>query len=129
MSGGALKREAWGGDVVFKYAGFFAQGEVFWRKVTPLAAGVAKFNSDGYNLEAGYLFGGPSKGKWSLAGRYSSWDPTDAVSGNDRSELRLGVNWFYNKHFAKIQADWGQLEDKKAGTKDQEIRVQTQLYF
>jgi hypothetical protein len=124
-----LKRTVWGADAVFKWRGIYAMAEYFDREIDPAKAGLANFKSNGYNLEAGYLIGGPTKGKWSLAGRYAAWDPSDAVSGNDRTELRLGINWFYNKHFAKIQADWGQLEDKKAGTKDQEIRVQTQLYF
>jgi len=124
-----FKRTVWGGDAVFKWRGVFLMAEYFDRKIDPARVELPNFKSNGYNLEAGYLIGGPTRGKWELAFRYASWDPSDRVSGNDRNEIRAGINWFYNKHFAKIQADWGQIEDKKAGVKDHEIRVQTQLYF
>jgi phosphate-selective porin len=120
-----LKREVFGGDAVFKFKGLFLMGEYFNRKFTP-ETGVS-YKSNGYNVEGGYAFM-PSR-KWELVFRYTSWDPTDLKSGDDRKEIGGGVNWFYNRHFAKVQADFRQLEDKARGTKDKEFRVQTQLYF
>jgi phosphate-selective porin OprO and OprP len=119
-----LKREIFGGDAVFKYKGLFVQGEYFNRKFTP-ETGVS-YKSNGYNAEAGYAF---SRRKWEVAFRYSSWDPTDLKADDDRSEIGGAVNWFYNRHFAKIQADFRQIENKAAKTKDKEFRIQTQLYF
>jgi hypothetical protein len=129
VAGGALKRTSIGGDFVFKFKGIFVMAEYFDRKIDPIADGVADFKSNGYNLEAGYLIGGPVKGRWEIVGRYASWDPTDKVSGNDRTETGVGLNWFYNKHFAKIQSDYRWLENKASGAKDKEFRIQTQLYF
>jgi hypothetical protein len=96
-----LKREIFGGDAVFKYKGLFVQGEYFDRKFTP-ETGVS-YKSNGYNAEAGYAF---SHRKWEVAFRYSSWDPTDLKDDDDRTEVGGAVNWFYNRHFAKIQADF-----------------------
>ncbi len=124
-TGNDLKREVFGGDVVFKYKRLFVFGEYYDRKLTPETG--ASYKSNGYNLEAGYLL---DKGRhWEVAFRYAAWDPTDLKSGDGRSELGGAINWFYNKHFAKIQADFRQLEDKAKKTKDKELRIQTQLYF
>jgi hypothetical protein len=124
-AGNDLKRQVLGGDVVFKYKRLFLFGEYFDRKLTPETG--ASYKSNGYNLEAGYLL---DKGRhWEVAFRYAAWDPTDLKSGDDRTELGGAINWFYNKHFAKIQADFRQLEDKAKKTKDKELRIQTQLYF
>jgi len=129
VNGGALKRNTFGVDAVFKYEGIFLYGVYYDRKIDPQADGTPNFKSNGYNVEAGYLIGGPVKGKFELVFRYSAFDPTNKIAGNDRSEIGGGVNWFYNKHFAKIQADFRQLENKSAKTKDKEFRIQTQLYF
>jgi hypothetical protein len=129
VNGGALKRTSFGVDAVFKYEGIFLYGVYYDRKIDPQADGTPDFKSNGYNVEAGYLIGGPAKGKFELVFRYSAFDPTDKVGGNDRTEIGGGLNWFYNKHFAKVQADFRQLENKSAKTKDKEFRVQTQLYF
>jgi hypothetical protein len=127
---GNYKRTVLGGDVVFKYKGLFVMGEYFNRKIKPSGGaptGSASFKSNGYDWEAGYNFG--KSRKWQAAFRYAAFDPTDAKSDNSRTELGGGINWFYNKHFAKIQTDFRQLEDKAKKTKDKEFRIQTQLYF
>ena len=129
VAGGALKRESLGVDAVFKFKGLYLYGAYYDRKINPIAAGTTDFKSNGYNVEAGYLIGGPAKGKWEVSGRYASWDPTDKVGSNDRTETRFGLNYFYNKHFAKIQSDYGWTQNKLAKTKDKEFRLQTQLYF
>jgi hypothetical protein len=127
---GNFKYAMWGTDAVFKFKGFSLMGEYFIRKVEPSESatpGTPTFNSDGYHVQASFLFN--KKRTWEAAFRYGSFDPTDNISSNDRTELGVGLNWFYNKHFAKVQADWRQLENKAAKTKDQEVRIQTQLYF
>ena len=127
-----LKRTILGGDVVFKYKGFSATGEYFNRKFD--AQGPAKpdgvtppsYNSNGYYAQAGYLF---ARRTWELALRYGSWDPTDAVSDNDRTELGGALSYYYNKHNFKVQADFRRIEDKAKQTVDNELRVQTQFIF
>jgi hypothetical protein len=46
-------------------------------------------------------------------------------------ELRGGVNYFYNKHAYKVQLDFGRIETASAagGTKNNELRIQTQFIF
>jgi hypothetical protein len=126
---GAFKRQIYGGDFVFKYKGVFVMAEYFHRKIDPALAGAPNFDSNGYNLEAGYLIGGPDKGKWEVVARYASLDPTNAAGGNDRTETGFGLNWFYNKHFAKIQSDYRLLKNKANDQTNKEFRIQTQLYF
>jgi len=124
------KRTIFAVDGVFKYKGISLFGEAFFRELDPEpaapGAAVTTFNSDGYHFQAGYLFG---KQTWELAFRYASWDPSDLVSGNDRTEVGGALNYFYNKHNLKVQADFRQLEDKAKDTKSQEVRVQAQFIF
>jgi hypothetical protein len=124
------KRTIYAVDGVFKYKGISLFGEAFFRELdpepaTPGAVATA-FNSDGYHFQAGYLF---AKQAWELAFRYASWDPSDLVPDNDRTEIGGALNYFYNKHNLKVQGDVRQLEDKARDTKNVELRVQAQFIF
>lgn len=122
-----LKDEVYGFDGSFKWKRFSSVAEYYIRERTPETG--AAFNSDGYFAQAG-LFLNKAR-NWELAARYGSFDPSDLVSGNDQRELRAGVNWFYSntRHNFKVQADFGQLENKQTSVKNQELRVQTQFIF
>jgi phosphate-selective porin OprO/OprP len=128
-TGNDLKDTIYGFDGTFKYKGVFATAEYYIRERTPETG--SKFNSDGWFAQLAYNIG--KKRDWAIAGRYGSFDPTDAASGNDRKEWRIGLSYFYNRHNLKVQADYGQLEDEAAntgaGTQNQEFRLQTQLIF
>lgn len=124
-----LKDTIYGFDAVFKFKRFFATGEYYIRERTPETG--AKFNSDGYFAQASYLIN--PKRTWEIAARYGTFDPTDLVDGNKRKELRGGISYYHLRHSLKVQADYGQLEDEaannRAGTKNQEFRLQTQIVF
>lgn len=127
---GNFKGQTFGVDAVVKFKAFSAFGEYFNREIKPsdgATAGSPTFKSNGYHVQVGYLIG--TKRQWEVAGRYGSFDPTDDVSGNDRTEWRVGLNYFYNKHSLKVQADYGALKNKGRSTDDQELRVQTQFIF
>jgi phosphate-selective porin OprO/OprP len=113
-----------GGELVFKYRGFSAFAEYFWRQREPETG--ARFDSNGYHVQAGYFL---KRDKLELAFRYASYDPTDAVAGNDRTEIGGAVNYFFHRHMLKLQSDFRQLEDKGRGVKAHELRVQTYLAF
>ncbi len=113
-----------GGELVFKYRGFSLFGEYFWRERAPETG--AAFDSNGYHVQAGYFL---KRDKLELAFRYASYDPTDAVAGNDRTEIGGAVNYFFHRHTLKLQSDFRQLEDKGRGTKAHELRVQTYVAF
>lgn len=123
---GAFRSDVYGVDAVFKYRGFAASGAYYARRVEPLASGSSSFDSNGFHAEAGYLFGSR---RFQIAARFASWDPTNAVADNAREERGVVLNWFYNRHFAKVQADVREILDRAKGTKDRELRIQTQLAF
>jgi len=126
-----LKDTIWGVDAVVKKSGFFLQGEYFDKKASPETG--ADFKDKGWYGQVGYLVGGPAKGHWELALRYGKIDSSDLKSGDDRKEVGGAVNYFYNKHNLKVQADFRQIEDEAAnsgkGTKNKEFRLQTQFIF
>ncbi len=126
-----LKDTVFGFDGAFKYKGFFATSEYYMRErePEPAAAGAAvnKFDSDGWFVQGGYLLG--PKRKWEIVARYGTFDPTSLVGGNDQKEIRGGLNYYYQRHGLKVQADYGRLENKLTGQKNDELRVQTQFIF
>ncbi|MGE0456028.1 MAG: porin [Vicinamibacteria bacterium] len=113
-----------GAELVLKYRGFSAFAEYFWREREPETG--ASFGSNGYHVQAGYFL---KRDKLELAFRYASYDPTDAVAGDDRTEIGGAVNYFIHRHTLKLQSDYRQLEDKGRGLKAHELRVQTYLAF
>jgi phosphate-selective porin OprO and OprP len=123
---GPLERDAVGVDVVFKYKGLSLYGVYYDRSIDPVV-GTRSFDSNGWNLQAGYLLNHART--FEVALRFASWDPTSAVEDNDRRELGAAASWYYNRHFAKVQADFRRVEDRARKTKDHELRIQSQLYF
>ena len=43
--------------------------------------------------------------------------------------MRGGLNYYYNRHALKIQADYGRLKNKANGQENDEFRLQTQFLF
>jgi phosphate-selective porin OprO and OprP len=120
-----FRRTTLGGDVMFKWRRLSVMGEYFDRDMTPVGGG--KFASNGFHVQAGYLF--DAGRHWGVALRYASWDPSARVAGDDRREIGAGFNYFYNRDNLKVAADVRRLEDEGRKTKDHELRVQTQLIF
>ncbi len=123
------KDTIWGGDFIAKYKGFSLQGEYFDKKAEPETG--AELKDKGWYVQAGYLLG--AKRNWELAFRNGRIDPSDLKSGDDRKEIGGAINYFYNKHNVKVQADFRQIEDDAGnsgkGTKNKEFRLQTQFVF
>jgi hypothetical protein len=129
-----LKDFQWAGDYTFKYKGFGSVGEYHHRRSTPETG--AKFNDKGFLVQASYAVKAPKMGPaafWELAGRYVKIDPSSLRGGDDREEIGVAVSYYYNRHNLKVQTDWRQLKDDAAnsgrGTKNQELRLQTQFIF
>jgi hypothetical protein len=123
------KRTVFGPELAFKYRGFSFFTDYYIRELEPEATATAPattFNSDGYQVQAGmFLY----KRRWEVAVRYATWDPSDAVADNDRSEMGVALNFFEHKHALKVQGDFRILENKATKAKDNELRVQTQWIF
>ena len=112
-------------DAAFKYKGFSFFGELFQRE-HDRTNNVSDFDDEGYILQAGY-FVVPKR--FEIALRLSEFDPNSDVSNNEREENGLALNYFWNKHAHKLQADFRELEDNARGTKDKEVRLQYQVIF
>lgn len=113
-----------GGDVMFKYQGFSFVGELF--DATTHRRIAADFDSDGYSVQAGYFF---VPHRFEVALRQAKLEPNADQSGDLREERGVSLNWFFNKHPHKIQADFRQIENQATRSTDDEIRVQYQLNF
>jgi len=130
-TGTDLRDDVYGADAIFKFKGFCATGAYFWREREPEPAANGtpgtKFDSNGFYAQAGYLLG--AKRQWEVVGRYGSFDPTSLTGGNDQTEVRGGLNYYYVKHALKVQADFGRLKNKANGVENDEFRIQTQFLF
>jgi len=123
-NGNDFNTTIWASELVFKYRGFSLFGEYFWRERDPETG--ASFRSDGFHVQAGYFV---KRDRVELAFRYVSWDPSDAIPSNERTEIGGALNYFIRGHDLKLQSDFRQLEDKARGTKNHELRIQTYLVF
>jgi hypothetical protein len=113
-----------GGDVVFKYKGFSAYGELFLREREPEQA--ASFNSNGYIVQSGFFV---KRNVFELAFRYASWDPHDEIGDDNQSEIGGVANYYFLKHRFKLQADYRQVEDRVQDQTAKEFRAQLQFVF
>jgi phosphate-selective porin OprO/OprP len=129
-----LRNRTFGFDYTFKYKGFASVAEANWRESKPETG--TSFDSDGFLVQASYAWkapGIPGASYWEIAGRYARIEPSDLVASNDQKETGVALSYYYNRHIMKIQLDWRQIEDDAAnsgaGTKNQEVRLQTQFIF
>ena len=128
-----------GADLVYKYKGFSLFAEYFNRKRKPEAvsgtssasSGAAtqssgSFNSNGYNIQAGYFL---KKDKVEIAARFAGYDPSDKTPSNNHRETGGVLNYFILKHTLKVVADFRALRDDLVKETTKELRVQTQFIF
>ena len=126
-----LADTVWAFDAIFKYKRVSATGEYFLRErepEPPAAGGAAvRFDSNGWYAQAGYLL--DAARRWEVVARYGTFDPTSARGGDDNTEWRAGLNYYYSRHALKVQADYGRLKNKATGVDSGELRLQTQFIF
>lgn len=113
-----------GADLVFKYKGFSAYGELFLRERDPEQG--ESFNSNGYVIQSGYFL---KRDVIELAFRYASWDPSDATGGDDQTEVGGAANYYFLKHRLKLQADYRSIQDDIQDQSTDELRFQLQFVF
>lgn len=134
-------KEALGGDIAFKWRGLSFVTEYFREVIeprgSPPAPNTADFESAGWYAQAGYFI---YKRHVELAARYGAIDPRDntlsssglltsTVANDHLNERGVAVNWFLNKHFLKLQADYRQVEDEERDLTIEESRLQLQVLF
>lgn len=121
-----LDSDLWSFDAVFKHRGFSATAEYAFGKRKPQQG--ASYDGSFWFVQGGYFL---KKDSWEIAARYAELDPSDLVALDKASELGGAVNYFYNKHYLKVQADFRRIRTQSAkGTTDNyEFRLQTQFAF
>ncbi len=124
-----LKSDAVGVDGIFKFKGFFATGEYFWRERRPETG--PKFESSGGYFQAGMMFN--RRRTWEGAVRYGMREISALISNDDNTELRGGLSYYYRRHTLKLQMDFGRVEVGRLATsgksKTNELRIQSQFIF
>jgi hypothetical protein len=138
--------QTFGGDVAFKYMGFFTTGEAYWRQISPagsLAGTPGSFstaNETGWFAQAGYFFGPEKNVGPEIAFRYATIDfdqgiaPASALYAVTKiDDWTAGVNYYFVGHLLKVQADYTYRVEGLHGTdvnhNDNIFRVQAQLIF
>ncbi len=116
-----------GAEIAFKIKGFNLVGEYYDEEADAQATGITT-NTDGYYLQAGYLF--PNR-KFEIAGRVAEINPEGVglLGGNDTTEEGAALSWYWDKHNHKIQTDYLKVENEGTGTEATEWRLQLQLVF
>ncbi len=110
----------------FMYKGFAAHAEMHEREIDPLLSGLPSEDASGYYAQAGYYF---EPGE--LAVRVESFDPDDSVGGNDRDEVGIGFNWFFEGNDHMFAADLFEITTESGALEieDTRIRLQWQAKF
>lgn len=105
---------------------FSLHGELHYMEADPNGTGDRKAEILGWMVQAGFFF----NPQWQVVARYSEVDEDNFdAPGVDAEEWRVGLNWFYDGHGLKVQADIGQFKDKVTGDDDNEFRLQAQITF
>jgi len=128
-AGNDLKSNVVGVDGVYKYRGVFATAEYYHRRRTPESG--AAFNSNGGFAQVGVMLNRPRT--WEAAFRYGSRDVNSLVQNDSVTEVRAGVNYYYQRHALKFQIDGGRITTALGAAggsrKDSELRLQAQFMF
>ncbi|HEX5714875.1 MAG TPA: porin [Thermoanaerobaculia bacterium] len=117
-------REIVGGDVVFKFKGFSFFGAV--HDSSNDRDVLADFDDGGFVAQAGYFV---IRNKFEIAARLAEIDPNADRDDDEQEERGVALNWFWNKHAHKIQADYRQLENVATDVTNDEFRLQYQIIF
>ncbi len=120
-------------EFAFKYRGLSIQQE-YHEKTIRDRSDNSKHELTGGYVQAGYFFHhlNPSiPAPLEFAVRYARVDEPNAVNRafeNNRRELTLGANWFFNGHNNKITVDLSRLslDDNRLGLDDSENRLRLQ---
>ena len=107
-----------------KIRGFSTVGEYFRTDLDTTGGGSVKGDS-GY-LQVGYLF----SNNLEFAGRFASIEPDNELVLDQVYAKGIAINYYFDKHSYKIQADYRQIDNKTDDLEDLEVfRLQMQFSF
>jgi len=125
-----MKHETLGYDLAFKWKILSLYAEYFDRTNTDRDILSSQYDDDGFAAQIG-VFAIPKK--LEFVARTATFDPDQDFVNDNHKETGFGVNWFWNKHKHKIQADYRQIKYESplpdGSLTDKEIRVQYQIIF
>jgi len=131
-TGNDLKSNVYGIDGIFKFKGFSATGEYYWRSRTPETG--AEFDANAGFIQAGMMLN--QFRTWEVVFRYGERDAIDqttpANAAIDQKEIRGGFSYYYRRHNLKLQMDGGRVELGRLNLpvrKDNDVRIQAQFIF
>lgn len=115
----------------FKWSVLTLAGEYYTMNADPDKG--EDWDADGYYLQAGYQV---LPDTLEVGVRYSAVDSDTATATKlvsaefDKTETQLGVNYYFKKHLAKLQADLTFVnDDLKTNGDDTVFRLQAQFYY
>lgn len=118
-------------NVHFKVADLSLGGEYYRMKADPQAGG--DWDADGYYVQAGYQI---IPNTLEVAARYSAVESDMSSAGTvvsrefDKAETQFGVNYYFKKHSAKVQADYTLVDDDLSVDNDDRVfRLLAQIIF
>ena len=82
-------------------------------------------NKQTYYVTAGYKF----LDNWQVVARYDWYDPDTDKKDDERNETTLGVNYFIEKHNAKIQLNYIRAGEKGTKVDDDIVRLNVQVSY
>ena len=91
------------------------------------------WNASGYYVQGGYQI---VPDTLELAVRYTAVKSDSATATRlvsavfDKAQTQFGVNYYFRRHLAKLQADYTTVDDRRgAGKNDRIVRLQAQFYY
>lgn len=127
----------WGGDLLFKWAGFSLLGQAMSRRASqPYSEAVQdgrvsreySRSAWGYFIQSGYLF----KGNIELAGRYGRLRPLGLTDPglHPMREIGPSLSWYLKENILKVQSDYFYLTgEPRQDERRHQLRLQMQVYF
>ncbi len=128
-------------DMNFRYAGFSFEGGFFWRKATKRIAGtnvdamgmpipaVAPRNGLAYFTQAGYLLPRLPIELGVRWGQIKAQGDTMQTSLKDQDELGGVLNYYFARHWVKLQLDYLRLWNARIDQGTDQVRLQLQAMF
>ncbi len=113
------------GDIAFRYLGFSALA------LANRAYNITKKETDyGFLGQIGFF---PFSNRLEVAGRWAKIFKNGALGTDtiDLQEVGVSLNYYFNGHHVKLQADYSRLWNNAGiqGRNDDRVRLQTQLFF
>lgn len=122
---------SFGVDAALRYGGLSLQGEVFASVIEDQGNnGLDDVNDTGFYVQGGFFFSEDLE----IAGRYSMRNHEDDNTGadDDFEEITVGLNYYMEEHWHKLQLDVSRLTFEPGGggeLEDNVVRLQWQLKF